>query len=155
MRLQLVGVAILSAAAASGGIEHTILHGVSVGRVRAWVGPEAIPDFSTERLHAIAASRLSEAGIPVRDGGQAALTLAVEVHNDSGTCFVTIEGKLIESAKLERNGMSVAAASWHDGASVIAAVPECAGHTTRAVESVLGDFIETYRAMNPGRVGGE
>lgn len=144
------GLILLSAVAASAGIEHTILNGVSVGRVRAWVGPERIAGLTAERLNGIAESRLAEAGIAVGDG-EAALTLAASAYGNSGSCFVSVEGRLTEPARLERNGMSVAAASWHRGATVIASKEECAEHTVGAVEKVLADFVESYRAMNPGR----
>jgi len=148
-----LGLLLLSAVVASAGIEHTILNGVSVGRVRAWVGPETIEGLAAERLSGIAESRLAEAGIPV-DGGEAALTLAANAYGDAGTCFVSVEGRLTEPARLERNGMSVGASSWHRGATVIAGKGECAEHTVRAVEKLLADFVESYRAMNPERASG-
>jgi hypothetical protein len=147
---------LLAAASARSGIEHTILNGVEVGRVRAWVGPEAIPGLSSEQLTTIVGSRLREAGIPVsKSGGAAALTVAVTSHGASGSCFVTVEGNLVEPATLERNRMSVSASSWHGGAWVTAAMPECATQTTGAVERVVADFAEVYRAMNPGKAGGD
>jgi hypothetical protein len=98
---------------------------------------------------------LREAGIPVsKSGGAAALTVAVTSHGASGSCFVTVEGNLVEPATLERNRMSVSASSWHGGAWVTAAMPECATQTTGAVERVVADFAEVYRAMNPGKAGG-
>jgi uncharacterized hydantoinase/oxoprolinase family protein len=119
------------------------------------VGPEAIPGCSSEQSTTIVGSRLREAGIPVsKRGGAAALTVAVTSHGDSGSCFVTVEGNLVESATLQSNGMSVSASSWHRGATVIAAMPECATKTTGAVETVVADFAEVYRAMNPGHAGG-
>jgi hypothetical protein len=155
MRLTVMCLILLAAASARSGIEHTILNGVEVGRVRAWVSPEAIPGLSSEQLTTIVGSHLREAGIPVsRSGGAAALTVTVTSHGDSGSCFVTVEGNLVESATLQRNGMSVTASSWHHGASVTAAMPECETHTKRAVDAVVADFAEVYRAMNPGKAGG-
>ena len=154
MRSGMVGIAVLVAATAIGGIEHTILHGVSVGRVRASVGPDPIPGLSAEDLKAIAESRLKEAAIPIDPSGQAVLQLVATVVNaESGMCFVTIEGSLVEPARLERNGVSVGASSWHRGGTVIAKAGECAASTAKAAEGALSDFVEVYRAMNPNTPG--
>ncbi len=156
MRIAVVGTAILAASMASAGIEHTILHGVSVRKVYVWVGPDGIAGLSTEGLKSIAESRLREARIPVDPAGDAVLELVAHVHRtDSGMCFVKFEGSLAEPARLERNGFHVHATSWGRDGTVIAKADECAASVTKIAESALADFVEVYRAMNPVKASGE
>jgi hypothetical protein len=150
MRAGLVGVAVLLAATASGGIEHTILHGVSVSHVRTWVGPDSIPGLTTEGVKAEAESGLKKAGIILDPGGQAELFVSATVLvADSGTCFVTLQGRLVEPATLDRNGFAVHATSWESAGTLITTADECAKPTTEGVRRALADFVEHYRAMNP------
>ena len=152
MRAGVVGVAMLLAASASGGIEHTILHGVSVHDVRTWVGPDAIPGITEAGLKAETERSLKQAGIVLDPKGSAELFLHATAILHEGNCFVTIEGRLLEPAKLDRNGFIVEASSWQTGGTVIVKTPDCAGSTQKVVQSVVRDFVEHYQAMNPTRV---
>ena len=64
MRIGLTVLTIILATPARGGIEHTILHGASVGAVRATSGPDTIPGMTSEALQAAAESRLRMAAVP-------------------------------------------------------------------------------------------
>jgi hypothetical protein len=77
------------------------------------------------------------------------LFLSARAMMDSGNCFVTIEGRLVESAKLDRNGFAVSATSWERGGSVITKTSDCAESTSKVVQMAIRDFVEHYRAMNP------
>ena len=151
MRKLVAGMALLAAATASGGIEHTILHGVSVAHVRTWVGPANIPGFSADALRADAESALASAGIGLDSRSQADLVISVTVLAESGSCFVTLQGRLVEPAKLDRNGHAVDAVSWERGGTVVAPAESCAQPTRRLARSAVADFVEHYRAMNPTR----
>lgn len=150
MRRALVVSMLLFCGSAHGGIEHTILHGVSLGRIHAWVGPDEVPGITTEALRGRAESALAKARIPIDGSGAATLVINAEVVRGEGAaCFVRVEGKLAEPATLDRNGFAVSGASWGSGGTVIGPVDTCAGSTQRIVDSVLADFVEHYVAMNP------
>jgi hypothetical protein len=150
MRAAVVGVAVLLAASASGGIEHTILHGVAVRDVKTWVGPDAIPGLTGDGLKAEVKASLKKAGIALDPKGGAELFVsAMAFLPDSNNCFVTVQGRLIEPAKLDRNGFAVDAISWERGSTVLAKETDCAQPTMKATQGALADFVEHYRAMNP------
>lgn len=151
MRAGVVGAAVLLAATASGGIEHTILHGVSVGHVKTWVSPDTVPGLTTEGLKAQAEEALRKAGIVLDSGSEADLFISANAVLEADTCFVTVESRLLEPAKLDRNGFAVTASSWQSGGVVVMKGGECAKPTTDMVRSELADFVEHYRAMNPGK----
>ena len=65
MRSGAVGLGVLVAASASAGIEHTILHGVSVGRVKAVVSAGQVPGLTDASLQTAAESSLKRAGVRV------------------------------------------------------------------------------------------
>jgi hypothetical protein len=150
MRAVTIGFVLALATTATGGIEHTILHGVSVAEVRVWTGPKAVPGLTKEGLQTVAEARLREAGIRLDPAAPAQLWInATVMVADSGACFSTIEAKLVEEARLERNGLRVFANSWSAGALVSAGVETCAERVTESTRSVLADFVENYLAMNP------
>jgi hypothetical protein len=170
MRAEVVGVVALLATTASGGIENTILHGVSVAHVRTSVsvghgrspnGPNALPGLTKERLREIAESSLGQAGIRLDGAGTADLWIGANATvGESGTCFVRLDAKLMEQARLERNGLLVDAASWSGGTTVFAetfpasarpSLERCGNLAAKATEDLLGDFVEHYRAMNPAK----
>ena len=74
---------------------------------------------------------------------------ATVVLGDSGTCFVRLEGQLVEEARLARNGFLVTANSWSSGGVVAVHAPDCASRVRETEESLIADFVEHYRAMNP------
>lgn len=152
------------AVGAGAGIEHTILHGVEVGKVHVWVGPDELPGASQEQLQTSTQSQLREAGIEIRPGAPATLFVNVVVqtwpHPDLASgpvssdprafCFANIESSLVEDALLERNGLRVGAQSWRTGASIAGySTDECVQHIPEGVERTVSDFIEMYSAMNP------
>jgi hypothetical protein len=168
MRAGVIGIVALLATTASGGIERTILHGVSVARVRTSVsvvdgrsphGPNALPGLSERGLEEIAESRLGQAGIRVGGAGTADLWIGANATiGESGACFVDLDAKLVERARLERNGLLVDAASWSSGTTVFAetlpasagpSLERCGSLAAKATEELLADFVEHYRAMNP------
>jgi hypothetical protein len=65
-------------------------------------------------------------------------------------CFATLDARLVEDARLVRNGLRVEASSWSRGASVSSHVNKCADLVTEQAKSVVADFVETFRAMKPG-----
>jgi len=137
------------AVGAGAGIEHTILHGVGVGKVQVWVGPDALPGLSQEQLQTGAESQLQEAGIAITPGAPARLVVSVRVLTRP-ECFADVTSSLYEDALLERNGMRVQAQSWQTGGTTLQGpVNECVHLIPKAVERALGDFIEIYGAMNP------
>lgn len=144
MRAGLTVLALILATPAPGGIEHTILHGVSVAEVRTWSGPATLPGLSRESLQAVAASRLHAAAIPLDPAAPAVLWIsATVVRGDSRTCFVTLEAKLVEEARLERNGFLVNASSWRSAGFVTTGIGDCAEQVADAEERALADFVET------------
>jgi len=150
MRAGAVGLVVLIAAAASGGIEHTILHGVSVSRVKAVVTAEQVPGLTNTSLQVAVESSLSRGGVRVTSGGGADLFVgATAVIGPSGDCVVYVDARLIEDAKLDRNGLRVEAASWSGKALVSGRREDCGGSTTEVAQKVVDDFVEHYRAMNP------
>jgi hypothetical protein len=174
MRTRVVGVVALLATTASGGIEHTILHGVSVAQLRTSVsvmhrrgtsvGPDTLPGLTKERLREIAESSLKRAGIRVDAAGAAELWIGAHATvGESGACFVDLDARLLEQARLERNGFLVNAASWSRGSSVLSetlpasagvSLDRCGDLAVKAAEDVLADFVEHYRAMNPAKASG-
>jgi len=79
------------------------------------------------------------------------ITVTVAPPSDSDSCFVTIEGRLVEPAKLNRNGFAVDAVSWQTGGLVVVKAADCAMPTQQQVRRAVADFVEHYRAMNPPR----
>ncbi len=152
MRTMIAGCAaalMMLAGGAGAGIEHTILHGVKVGKVHVWAGPDELPGLSQEQLQNRVESQLREAGVQITPGAPATLFTSVRVHPVQG-CFAEVESALLEEAKLERNGFLVKAESWHGGATVLTRpLDECALRTHEAVERLVSDFVEMYGAMNP------
>lgn len=152
MRVALIGGALLVATTAGGGIEHTILHGVSVGRVRAWVsGPDQVPGLTQEHLQGLASSTLDKAGIRPSANSEAELFIgATTVLSQSGACFVHLEARLVERATLVRNGHAVDASSWgRVGEAAADSAGGCASLASKVALDLLGDFVEHYTAMNP------
>ena len=137
------------AVGAGAGIEHTILHGVEVGKVHVWVGPDEPPGLSREQLQTSAESQLREAGIQIKPGAPATLFISVRVHTRP-LCFAEITSLLLEDALLERNGLRVEAKSWQTGGTTMhCPLSECVDLIPPAVERAVSDFIEIYGAMNP------
>jgi hypothetical protein len=162
MRTAIAAIALTLATTATGGIQHTVLHGVSVGAVRVWTGPQTIPGLNKETLQGIVESSLRKAGIALDPASPVVLGLNVTVMvadsdprlNESpspdAACFATLDARLSEDALLVRNGLRVEASSWSRGASVAVHVDTCATRITEATQSAVADFVETFRAMNPG-----
>jgi hypothetical protein len=151
MRAGMTILALVLATPAPAGIEHTILHGVWVGKVKAWVGPGTLPGLSRETMQAVAESRLRAAGIPLDPAASSTLWIGATVMlGESDTCFVRVEAMLSEEAILDRNGFRVTAESWRGpGMLTTTSVGDCAGEVASAEERALADFVEHYRAMNP------
>ncbi len=90
------------------------------------------------------------AAVPLDPKASAVLWVnATVVLGDSGTCFVRLEGQLVEEARLARNGFLVTANSWSSGGVVAVHAPDCASRVRETEESLIADFVEHYRAMNP------
>jgi hypothetical protein len=143
------GVLVVLAVGAGAGIEHTILHGVEVGKVHVRVGPDEVPGVSQEQLQASAESQLREAGIETTPGAPASLLVSVRIFARDD-CFADVSSSLYEDALLERNGMRIHAKSWQTGGTIMQCpVQECAQLIPEAVERAVGDFIEIHHAMNP------
>jgi hypothetical protein len=150
MRTGTVGLVFLIAASGSGGIEHTMLHGVTVARVRAHASAEGVPGLTDVSLKAAVESRLSQGGVQVKSNAGADLFVgATAVLGPSGDCVVYVDGRLVEEAKLERNGLRVDATSWSQSAIVVGNRDNCGGFANKAAQQVVDDFVEHYRAMNP------
>jgi hypothetical protein len=143
--------ALVLATPAPAGIEHTILHGVTVGRVKAWAGPHTLPGLSAETMRVAAESRLRAAGIRLDPAASSVLWIGATVmRGESGTCFVRVEAILSEEAILDRNGFRVTAESWRGpGVLTTTSVADCAGEVASAEDHSLADFVEHYQAMNP------
>jgi hypothetical protein len=147
MRAGVVGIAVLLAGTVNGGIEHTILHGVSVGRVKAWVSPEQVPGLTSAKVRAAAESSLSRGAVHLKQGTGADLFVgATAILGPSGDCVVYVDARLIEDAKLERNGLRVEASSWSGHAVVSGRFGDCAESTVKATRDVVDDFVEHYHA---------
>ena len=133
------------------GIEHTILHGVSVAGVRVGVNHDQLPDLTEGQIQSLVESRLGAAGITIVPSAPATLwVIATVVRGESPAWVVQLDLRLMEGARLERNGHRLPAASWHRGALVIAAsAAECTQAVTEGLERTADDFIEMHRAMNP------
>jgi len=155
MRPGVAGVAVLLAATASGGIEHTILYGASVGQVRAWVGPDELPGLTQSELQRIAEAHLSQGGVRVDPSAESTLFVSATVTLTlPGACFVHLEGRFVEPARLNRNGHAVRASTWSRGGEAASkSLEECAHGAVKTAEVVVGDFVEHYRAMNPVSAG--
>jgi hypothetical protein len=151
MRSLITAVVCVLAVPASAGIEHTILHGVSVGRVRVGVNHDQLPDLTEERIHSLVESRLTAASITIVPDAPATLwVIATVVRGESPAWVVQLDVRLMEEARLERNGHRLPATSWHRGAMVIAASSaECTQAVTEGLQRVADDFIEMHKAMNP------
>jgi len=150
MRIGASGLVLLLAVSANGGIEHTILHGVSIARVRAHASADGIPALTNATLQAAAESRLSQAKVRMQPGNGADLFVgATAVVGPSGDCVVYLDGRLVEEAKLERNGLRIDAASWSSSAIVVGKRENCGSFANRAARELVDDFVEHYRAMNP------
>jgi len=151
MRVMISACLVASAVVAMAGIEHTILHGVSVGALRFTVFPDQVPALTEEEGNALMQSRLDDAGIPVTPGDGATLWIRATVFSDnSALCSVSLEGQLVEEATLLRNGLRVPADSWHGGGSVLTTTDaDCAQHVRKAINRAMDDFIEMHGAMNP------
>jgi hypothetical protein len=150
MRTPLTALALVLATPVFGGIEHTILHGVSVAGVRASVGPDAVPGLTSEALRVAVESRLRAAGLRLDPSANAVLLVnATTMLGNSGTCFFRLEARLVEEARLERNGFLVKATSWSSGGDGLADVGGCAKGVTDVEEKAVDDFVEHYHAMNP------
>lgn len=164
MRPIALGIAVLLVTSANGGIQHTLLHGVSVAHVRAAVGPGALPGVTREALVALGEARLKEAGVRRSPTSDADLSISVVVTTgESGSCYVSVDGRLVEEARLERNGLRVKAESWSGGGRVVVgALPTgptgpadvCGKLTMDAVERVVKEFVDMYRATNPDATAG-
>ena len=68
---------------------------------------------------------------------------------DDAAYAAALRAKLVEEAKLERNGLRVDATSWSGGGFVSASVETCAQQVADTMQSTVADFVEMYRAMNP------
>jgi len=151
MRTLIAGCAValvVLAVGAGAGIEHTILHGVEIGRVRVWVSPDELPGPFQEQLQISAESQLQEAGIEITPDAPALLLVKVDLVSGPG-CFAKIDSSLVEDALLERNGHRVAAESWRTGGTVILRPQnDCTQFVPEAVERAVADFIEMHSAMN-------
>jgi hypothetical protein len=162
MRMTMTAIALILATTATGGIEHTVLHGVAVGSIRVWTGPQAIPGLTKEGLQRVVESSLRAAGIAIDPAAPTVLGMsaAIMIANSDprldgppppdAWCFATLDARLVEDARLVRNGLRVEASSWSRGASVSSKVDKCADLVTEQAKSVVADFVETFRAMNPG-----
>jgi hypothetical protein len=76
--------------------------------------------------------------------------IATVVRGESPAWVVQLDVRLMEEARLERNGHRRSATSWHGGALVIAASSaECTQAVTEGLERTADDFIEMHGAMNP------
>jgi hypothetical protein len=151
MRASITAVLLAAAAVATAGIEHTILHGVSVGRVGFSMSPDQVPGLSKDEAIALMKSRLQKAHISVTPGNGAMLSLnATVIYKNSPMCFFRLDGQLVEEATLDRNGLPVLADSWQGGGTVGAATPaDCAQSLRTAIDRAMDDFIEMHTAMNP------
>jgi hypothetical protein len=142
--------AIILTSPAMAGIEDAVLHGVSVGPIRAWSGPDAIPGMASSELEERANAYLRSAGVPFDRNSPASLLIkATTFTGPSGMCFVYLDARLIEEARLERNGLRVEASSWKDAATVESKLAECGKVVGQAEDARLRDFVEHYKAMNP------
>ena len=151
MRARLTVVLLAAAAVATAGIEHTVLHGVSVGRVGFSMAPDQVPGLTKEDAIALIKSRLQKADVAVTPGNGATLWLnATVIYKNSPVCFFRLDGQLVEDATLLRNGLPVQADSWQGGGTVgSTTLADCAGSLRTAIDKAMDDFIEMRAAMNP------
>ncbi len=151
MRASVTVLLVAATAVTMAGIEHTILHGVSVGRVGFNMAPDQVPGLTEEGATALMKSRLHRAGISVTPGHGATLWLnATVIYKNSPMCFFRLDGHLVEEATLQRNGLPVLADSWQGGGTVDATAPgDCARSLRTAIDRAMNDFIEMRTAMNP------
>jgi hypothetical protein len=144
-----VGIALLLATSASGGLEHTLLHGVQVGHVKAWVTSEEVPGLTAATLQAAAEARLAGSGVRLNPQSDVDLFVgATVVVFPSGECAVYVDARTLEGAKLNRNGLRVEAASWSGKAVLAGRRENCGASAVGATRRVVDDFVEQYRAMN-------
>jgi hypothetical protein len=144
-----VGVAVLLATTASGGLEHTLLHGVQIGRVMASATPDQMPGLTKSKLQATAEARLQLSGVRLNPLSSVDLLVgATVVLLPSGDCAVYVDARTLEDAKLDRNGLRIQASSWSRKAVVAGRKDDCAGSVLTATENLVDDFVEQYRAMN-------
>ena len=149
MRAVTVGMVLLLATTASGGLEHTLLHGVEIGRVKAWVAPDQVPDLTTTKLQAAAEARLQASGVRLNpQSGVVLFVGATVILFPSGDCAVYVDARTLEDAKLDRNGLRVEASSWSGGAVLAGRKDDCGESAVAATQKVVDDFVEQYRAMN-------
>ena len=143
--------AVAVTAAATAGIEHTMLHGASVRSVRVAIDHDEIPELTEEDIQSLIESRLHKAGIEMTEGAAGTLwVIALVVRGESPVCVVDLDARLMEDARLERNGHMVPARSWGSGGLVVGASPEeCTQGVVGVAERFADDFIEMYSAMNP------
>ena len=163
MRAAIAAIILTLATSSSGSLEHTVLYGVSVGSVRVSTGPQTIPGLTEERLQSVVDGCLREAGIEVDPAAPTVLWVGATVvvaNSDprleltppqDAACFVTLDARLLEEARLVRNGLRVEASSWGRGAQVTMRVSMCADGVIAATRPLVADFVETFRAMNPAR----
>jgi len=151
MRTMISLLLIAAAAVPMGGIEHTLLHGVSVAALRFTMFPDQVPGLTEQEGSALMQSRLTDARISVTPGQGATLWLNATVFSShSPQCSVSLEGQLVEEATLARNGLRVPADSWHGGGTALTTTDvDCAQHVRKAIDRAMDDFIEMHRAMNP------
>lgn len=73
MQARITVLLVAAAAVAMAGIEHTILHGASVGRVAFSMSPDQVPGLTEEDATALMKARLQSADISVTPGNGATL----------------------------------------------------------------------------------
>ena len=105
---------------------------------------------ASAKVQAAVEASLSQGGVNLKQGAGADLFVgATPILGPSGDCVVFVDARLIEDAKLERNGLRVEASSWSRSAVVSGRVGDCAESTVKATRGVVEDFVEHYHAMNP------
>ena len=151
MRSLITALLVVGAVGSNAGIEHTILHGVSVAHVRFYVLPDDVPGFTRADGVAMMEAQLETEGTPVADEDGATFRIVATVFADSSpTCNVNLEGQLVEEAKLLRNGLQVSAESWRGGGTSITTTHDlCAQEARKAIDRAVGAFVATHQAMNP------
>lgn len=149
MRSMTVGIVLLLASTASGGLEHTLLHGLKVGQVKAWVTSDEVPGLTAATLQAAAEARLERSGIRLNPHSGVDLFVgATVVLFPSGECAVYVDARTLEDATLDRNGLRVEASSWSGKAVLAGRRENCGESVVTATQRVVDDFVEKHRAMN-------
>ena len=98
------------------------------------------------------AGNLVRGGVPLTPGAEANLVIAASgILGESGACFVHLEARLVEDAKLERNGYRVDASSWSRNSVVSTMASRCPELVAESARVLVDDFVEHYRAMDPGQ----